>query len=158
MAAASGPTVTISVDAGPGGLLAELDVEVALTRPELEHVAEHGHRAGAGRPLGGLGQVLEGGTHRHGVGVVAVIDQDHAAGQGHALTATRGELERHPPARRDPDRQRGGHGRQAGCGADAPGVNGTSSATERPHRSISTLVFVGAHKPDISLFPERDRL
>ena len=33
------------LDAGPRHLVAELDVELAPARPELEHVAEHRHRA-----------------------------------------------------------------------------------------------------------------
>ena len=107
-------------DAGAGHLLAELDVVAARTRTELAHVSEYGHQPAVGRAPGGLHEVLEGGAHRHRVGVVAAIDQGHVPGKRDVLTAPGGQLERdatlqgsrRPRPRRPP--------RAGGCGADAP--------------------------------------
>ena len=78
------------LDAGAGDVLAELGVVAALVGPELEHVSEHRDAPRGAGPRRGVAEVLEGGAHRHRVGVVAAIDQRHAAGQRHAA--------RHGPA------------------------------------------------------------
>ena len=62
---------------------ADLGVEARLVGPELEHVPEHGDPA----PGRGRGEVVECGAHRHRVGVVAVVDDDDAAGELDPLAA-----------------------------------------------------------------------
>ena len=92
----------------------------------------------ARRPRGGRGEVVEGGAHRHRVGVVAVVDQrsprraarTRCPRPGESASSTR-------PAGRDPDRPRGGHRgeqvrRRCAC------VNGTSSSISSPPASIRT--------------------
>ena len=64
---------------------------------QLGHGAQHGDPALGRR----RGEVVEGGPHRHRVGVVAVVDHGHAAGELDHLAAQRGELHVHaarPPA------------------------------------------------------------
>ena len=92
------------VDAGVAGVGADLRVEAGLVGPELEHVAEHGDAA-AGR---GRGEVVEGGAHRHRVGVVAVVDDDDAAGQLDPLAAQARQRDVHGPSGSTPDGPRGG--------------------------------------------------
>ena len=87
---------------------ADLGVEAQLVGPELEHVAEHGDAA-AGR---GRVQVVEGGTHRHRVGVVAVVDDDDRPRQLDALAAQRAERDVEHPARRGAERARRGERRE----------------------------------------------
>ena len=98
------------------GVRADLLVEATLVGAELEHVAEH-RDAAAWRALGGPdggrgGEIVEGGAHRHRVGVVAVIDQQHAAWELGALTSTGRQHEIDVPGRSHPDRLCGGHRRQ----------------------------------------------
>ncbi len=71
------------VDARRRGVAADLLVVGGLVGPELEHVAEHGDAS----PGCGRGEVVEGGAHRHRVGVVAVVDDDDVARKGDPLTA-----------------------------------------------------------------------
>ncbi len=75
------------VDAALGGVRADLRVEARLVGPELEHVAEHRHAPGGC----GRGEIVEGGAHRHRVGVVAVVDDEHPPGQLDALAAQRAQ-------------------------------------------------------------------
>ena len=73
-----------------------------LRRAQLEHLAEHGDRAGPRPAAADRGQRLERGAHRVGVGVVGVVEHRDAVG---AL----GEL--HPGGRGGGrGRQRGDHG------------------------------------------------
>ena len=77
-------------------------VEGLLVGPELEHVPEHGDAAARRR----RGEVVEGGAHRHRVGVVAVVDDDDArrrgprAGRGSSLSATATRPRGSPPTAR----------------------------------------------------------
>ncbi len=80
-----------------------LDVESSLARAKLEHVAENRYAAALLRLAGGPGEVVEGGSHRHGVGVVAVIDQRHAVGQANPLTSAGRQRDLHAPARSHAD-------------------------------------------------------
>ena len=88
----------------------EPGVQLALARPELEHVAEEGDappRRDAAEPVGGpgAGEDLEGGRHRRGIGVVALVDQGdravEAAGAEQHRPALAAALGRLPAAERD---------------------------------------------------------
>ena len=83
---------------------------------ELAHVAEHGDAAaGCGR-----GEVVEGGTHRHWVGVVAVVDDRDLPRDLDPLAAQLGELDLDATVRSDADRARRGE-RGAGVAAQVRG-------------------------------------
>ena len=84
-----------------------------LVGPELEHVAEHGDAA----PGRGRGEVVEGGAHRHRVGVVAVVDDDDPAGQLDPLAAQARQRDVDQPVGLDADGARGGQRGAARCGA-----------------------------------------
>ena len=72
-------------DAAFGGLRADLVVSLRPLLADLTHVAQHQHtRSGA------VGQHLDGRQNRVGVGVVAVIDQGGARGQGMTHQSPRG--------------------------------------------------------------------
>ncbi len=99
------------VDADVAGVRADLLVEPPLVRAELEHVAEHRDAAGPAGACGrGRGEIVEGGAHRHRVGVVAVIDQQDVVRELTPLTAAGAEDEVDVPARGDADRLRGRDG------------------------------------------------
>src|SRR4051794_38223650 len=72
----------------------DLLVEADLVGTELEHVAEH--RDTASRRAR---ELVEGGAHRHRVGVVAVVEDDRPVVELDALPAAGGELDIHEPAR-----------------------------------------------------------
>ena len=85
MRAARGPTVT-STSTPRSRACAPISAwKRRLVGPELEHVAEHRDAA----PGRGRGEVVEGGAHRHRVGVVAVVDDDHRARELDPLAAQR---------------------------------------------------------------------
>ena len=69
---ASGPTVTSTSSRARARARRSRAWKRDLVGPELEHVAEH--RDAARRRA--RGEVVEGGAHRHRVGVVAVVDDD----------------------------------------------------------------------------------
>src|SRR3954447_15114189 len=82
---------------------ADLLVEAPLVGAELEHVPEHGDA-----PAGGTGELVEGGTHRHRVGVVAVVHDDSPVGELDPLAAARRQLDLDQAVRLDADRTRRG--------------------------------------------------
>ena len=91
------------------GVGADLAVALALSRAELEHVAEHGDAA----PRGSLpGEVIQGGAHRDWVGVVAVVDDERPARQLDACAPQRGEDHVDAARRLHADRPRRGHRRE----------------------------------------------
>ena len=118
ISAASGPTVTSSSTPALAGVRADLAVQARRLGPELEHVAEHRH-APRGRRLG---EVVERGAHRHRVGVVAVVDHDHSAGELDALAAQRREAHLQAALRGRPRAPARRPRRPAGCAGCAPAV------------------------------------
>jgi hypothetical protein len=88
------------VDAGAARVGSDLGVEARLLGPELEHVAEDGDAA----PGRGRGEVVEGGAHRHRVGVVAVVDDDDATRELEPLAAKARERHAQLAVRLDADR------------------------------------------------------
>ena len=90
-------------------MLAHLFVKLTLQLSQLEHVAEHGHPPGAPIAPRARGELVEGGAHRHRVGVVAVVDQGHVPDQLHPLAAPRRQRQLDPARSPHPDRPRGGH-------------------------------------------------
>ena len=64
--------------AGGGAVLADGAVEGVGARAELVHVAEDGDR---GAPGGDAHEMVDGGHHGHGIGVVGVVEEQAAAGQ-----------------------------------------------------------------------------
>src|SRR6266516_6736218 len=75
------------VDPLRAGVLADLAVVAGGAVPQLRHLAEDGDLA---RPVQG-GEVVERGTRRDRVGVVAVVDQDDPLAQLEALAPEAGE-------------------------------------------------------------------
>src|SRR5206468_630702 len=65
------------VDVALGRVPPHVGVELGSLWTELEHVAQHGDAT----PTCGGGEVVQGGPHRHRVGVVAVVDDDHVVGE-----------------------------------------------------------------------------
>ena len=122
--------------------------------PELEHVAEHGD-APAGR---GQLEILESCAHRHRVGVVAVIDDDHAAREHPPLAPATGEGDLDRPVRRDAERRAAAPRRRAGCCSWWAERNPGSSSMRSPRKSISTPAAVRPDEADVAARAEPDQL
>ena len=89
------------------------------------------------RPCGRLGEVVEGGPHRHGVGVVAVVDDDHPSAQRDPLAAQARERDPDGAGRLDADRRARRRARRARSGACA-------RSRTAPSRPSGQLVDVAA--------------
>ena len=105
-------------------------------RTQLEHVAQHRPAAAPGRSRQHAGHGVEGGAHRLRVGVVGVVDDQHAV-------VPLGQL--HPPPRTRPSGGQGGHDRLP-CSPEGPGQ------CRRRHR-VGHLVPARQTEPD----PDRAR-
>ena len=126
------------LDAAVARVRADLGVEAQLVGAELEHVAEHGDAA----PGRGRAEIVEGGAHRHRVGVVAVVDDDDGPRQLDPLAAQRAERDLERAARIGADGARRGQRRER-VGAHVRGAsNGSSSspgsATSPPSPNVTT--------------------
>ena len=114
------PTATSTSTPRVGRVRADLAVEARARRGRARACRRAPRRGAPSR--GGRGEVVEGGAHRHRVGVVAVVDHGHPAGQLRRRSpAHRRERDRRraPPATHA-DRPRGGDRGEQVARADAP--------------------------------------
>ena len=107
-----GPTASRRSTPAMAAWAPDLLVEGLLVGAELEHVPEDGDPTARRRRR----EVVEGGAHRHRVGVVAVVHDDEPVGEHLALAAALAERDGHAAARLRP---RGPGGGQRGEGVAA---------------------------------------